>query len=117
MLTSPASDDPVIALVAEKQRLIASMSLLVEGLHDLDVLTDERGDEIDKEADGISEKEVLVDKALIETKPTTLVGAAAGLRIAKYEIETFFPKTDDGYYIVLSMIDGALEVLNRETAS
>jgi hypothetical protein len=96
-----ASDDPVIALVAEKQRLIASL----------------RATRSDKKGDEILEKSIKIDKALIKAKPTTLAGAAAGLTIAKYEIETFFQRGDDGYDIVLSMIDGAIRVLEREAAS
>jgi hypothetical protein len=99
MLNKPdsAPHDPVVALVAEKQRLIASL----------------KGCRTDERANEILDKSVRIDKALIKATPTTLAGAAAGLTIAKYEFETFFSRDDDGYDVVLSMIDGAIRVLER----
>jgi hypothetical protein len=96
-----ALDDPVAVLAAEKHRLIASL----------------RATRSDKKGNKISEKSVQIDKALIKAKPATLAGAAAGLTIAKYEFETFIgANADDGHAIILAMINGALDVLQRETA-
>jgi hypothetical protein len=96
-----ASDDPVVALVAEKIRLIASLDGIPTG----------------QGIDEVLKKENEIDKALIKAKPATLAGAAAGLMIAKYELETYFTGDDNGSQVILSMIEGAIGVLEREAAS
>jgi hypothetical protein len=73
--------DPVIRLAAEKRRSIVIVNHASTG----------------EASNRALDKQIAVDRALIRATPTTLAGAAAGLTIAKYELETFVDlDCDDG---------------------